>query len=225
MGKKQYLAKNEVKPEWFDSYKSHYVIGHPHKKNGFLPVNDSNIWGAGSVIRKKMWYYLIKNGFEFQNSRTAGKAMGEDSELSIAICVTGHKMYFDDRLWYYHDLSGRVKWEIFLNQMYVTGKTQSLLYLYHICDDYLEAGGEKSFSYAYFNQLLQIIKKAIRSTTTKDILSYIINQFKKRNIYYYFILKYNTLKYLIVNRKQYYSTSKDILNWMRKVKNKYPLNN
>jgi len=97
---------NEEIPEWFEDWKQVFACGKYHKKSGFMKTGDASIWGAGSVLRKSVWRNMRKAGFDFINNKINTNALGEDVELSHAVMFTGEKLYFDERLWFHHDLSG-----------------------------------------------------------------------------------------------------------------------
>ncbi|GAB3712039.1 glycosyltransferase family 2 protein [Flavobacterium koreense] len=121
----------ENKPEWFDKFQFYFVVGKHHPNSGFLKNNDYSINGAGSVIRKKVWNKIYNAGFRFVNSTTAGKAITEDIELSMAVCLAGYKLYFDERLTYIHDLRwGRIDIDSLFLQEEMNGKGNVILYTY-----------------------------------------------------------------------------------------------
>lgn len=198
------------KPEWFNKWENIYVCGKHHDRDGFLDKFDFSIWGAGSVLRKTMWQFLKSHDFKFYNSTSGGKAITEDSELSMAITFTGHQLYFDERLWFNHDLrGGRVNWKNLLEQQSQNGKANAILYMYRIAFDYnLNAK-------PFLNWLF--VKKILRLSW------YLSKSFMKPNNRPRWIFFYNILLELSTNKKKYKDLARESFKWIRKIKNTFPL--
>lgn len=193
------------KPKWFDTWQNCYACGKHHIKNGLLDNEDFSIWGAGSVLPKTMWKYLVSNGFTFYNSTNKGKAMSEDAELSMAILFTANKLYFDDRLWFIHDLrGGRISWGKLLEQQTLNGKTNAILYMYQLSYDY------PSLNYSNINVLF--MKKLI-GLSWHLAKSVIKPNNRPRSIFFY-----NIIKELISNSKKYKERAIDSSGWINKIK-------
>jgi glycosyltransferase involved in cell wall biosynthesis len=200
------------KPEWFEKWQNCYVCGKHHKKNGLLDNKDFSIWGAGSVLRKTMWNHLYNNGFRFHNSISKGKAMSEDAELSMLITFTGHSLYFDERLYFTHDLSGgRINWKNLLTQQALNGKTNAILYIYQLVYDH---NIKKNLNY-----YLQFSKK-ILGLSRHLIKSSLKPKNQPRSMFFYHILKE-----LIINTGNYKKTAFTSADWIKRIKNSHPLSN
>jgi len=125
---------NLSKPKHFDTWQHCFACGKYHK-TGFLKEGDISIWGAGSVLRKSAWLNLKKNGFSFLNSITPGKAMGEDVDIAKAVSLWGYKLYFDERLWFYHNFSdGRFSDKNLMIYVKNNFRNSALLILFLIAD-------------------------------------------------------------------------------------------
>jgi len=198
------------KPKWFDKWENMYVCGKHHQQNGFLAPLNFSIWGAGSVLRKTMWNFLVDSGFSFYNSVDGGKAMTEDAELSMAISFTDHCLYFDDRLWFFHDLrGGRVTWKNLLAQQSLNGKTNAILYMYRLAVDHVSQQ----------NPLVKwLVIKKILGVSWHFTRSFIKPNNKPRWIFFYHILME-----LVLNRIKYEKLAIQSFNWIRKVKDASPL--
>src|SRR5690606_9264100 len=104
-------------PDWFSYMKSYYAIGQQGLISGEIKhyhPSSRFIWGAGSVINMKAYALLKQCGFErVLTYELEGKiARSEDLELSLAIWLTGYKLWYDRRLTYEHALSqDRLSWE------------------------------------------------------------------------------------------------------------------
>ena len=202
--------RGEEKPVWFEKWQQSYACGKHHAKTGFLASGDASIWGAGSVIRKTLWIFLRENGFHFINNTGKGKMLGEDVELSHAVLYSGSKLYFDDRLWYYHDLSGgRITWTNLKKQIKICGCTLPVIY-----------------DMAFKNSPNR--KNRYNLSFIKMIISLSINllvQLSKKNNQ--FLLKYifNQLIELVFHRKKYKQIYYEIFPWISSVKGSFPLKN
>lgn len=196
------------KPDWFDANEQTYVCGKYHQKNGFLKPLKNNIWGAGSILRKKMWEFIRSNGFAFYHSREGGKALSEDAELSMAIMFTGHRMYFDDRLQFTHDLrGGRINRKSFIEMHEMTGKNRVALYMYQLAYD--KDTINFPFLLLYFKQILLSVAK----------LTFFVMIGKTPETKHHV----NGIREMIFNYKKYKKLSQDSSDWVKRIKNTLPL--
>lgn len=205
------LLNTVDKPNWFSRWENCYACGKHHKYNGFLDQKDFSIWGAGSVIRKKMWDFLRTNGFKFSSSIGSGKAITEDAELSLAVSFTGHRLYFDDRLWFTHDLrGGRVSWEGLLNQQIENGKNNATLYTYLLTYNSLTKH-RISYQFMFVMTMLNLCWSLGKSILKPNN--------KPRRLF----LKHILLE-LFFHQKKYKQLNRDSYAWISKISNSYPLN-
>lgn len=198
----------EKKPEWFDKWQHNYACGKHHERSGFLTHGDASIWGAASVMRKTLWAFLRNNGFHFINNTGPGSMMGEDLELAHAVLYSGCKLYFDERLWFYHDLSGgRLTLE--KHKKHVKNSGSALFVIYDIA--YKNSPEAKQwFCFLFFRMILiLIIKLAFHSL-------------KKHNEVMQTYL-YNQLYQIVKHRKKLIQSYYKILPWISKIKNTFPL--
>jgi len=194
------------KPEWFDKWENCYVCGKHHRQNGFLAIRDYSIWGAGSVITKTVWNYITSSGFAFHNSTKGGKAIAEDAELSMAISFSEYKLYFDDRLWFTHDLrGGRISWKNLIAQQAANGKNNAILCMYEIALN-LKTNSSAIANYLFIKKTFEISFRLIKSSMKWK------NQ--PRQIYFF-----NILKELILNANTYKKISLKSFFWINKIKN------
>ena len=198
----------EKTPEWFVKWQQFYACGKHHDKSGFLKQGDVSIWGAGSVIRKTLWVFLRNNGFHFINNTGPGTMFGEDVELAHAIAFSGCQLYFDERLWYHHDLSRRQITKESL-KMQVKNSGSSLFPIYSI---------------AYKNSPDKINRYCI--TFVRMLISMLINLFiqslKKNNKA---TRKYLLVQFigLLINMRKNKKLYREIFPWMSRIKNSFPL--
>jgi len=204
------LFETGEKPEWFDTWEQCYFCGKHHTRNGFLAPGNFSIWGAGSVLRKTMWKFLRSNGFRFYNSTSGGKAITEDAELSIIITFTGHQLYFDDRLWFIHDLrGGRITWENLLAQQILNGKANAILYMYQLACDHI-SNSFSSVNYLFVKKILGLVWHLCTS----------VLKWQNRPKWIFF---YHILKELTTNTKKYKKLSLESIDWIKKIRGTFPL--
>lgn len=206
---KAYFDPGE-KPQWFDSWDRCYVCRKIHLHNGFLKKMDRNIWGAGSVIRKTIWNFLTNRGFAFYNSTNGGKAMTEDTELAMAISFTGQRLYFDDRLWFAHDLrGGRVTWDNLMADRTLNGKNHAIIYMYYL-----------AFKHApeHCPSIIWYLNKKIIG-----LVYALCKSMLKRNNFPAMTYLYHTIVELYTNYHNYKTRSFELFSWVGKVKDSFPL--
>jgi glycosyltransferase involved in cell wall biosynthesis len=198
----------EKKPEWFDKWQHNYACGKHHERSGFLAHGDVSIWGAGSVLRKTQWDFLQKNGFHFINNTGPGSMMGEDLELAHAVLYSGSKLYFDERLWFYHDLSeGRLTWKN--HTKHVKNSGSALFVIYDIA--YKNSPEAKQwFCFLFIRMILILITKLA------------FHSLKKHNGVMRTYL-YNQLYELVKHRKKHIQSYYKIFPWISKIKDTFPL--
>lgn len=101
-------------PEWFEQYKGCYAVGPQGDATGYVADSRGYLWGAGLTIRRSAWEEIINNGFSFSLSGRQGTNLssGEDSEICFALRCFGWRLWYDERLSYYHYLpSFRLTWD------------------------------------------------------------------------------------------------------------------
>jgi glycosyltransferase involved in cell wall biosynthesis len=219
-GSEARFGESVEEPIWFKEMSGAYFVGKFIESSGFLPATNFNIWGAGSVIRKTMWNYLISNGFEFKNSLQAGKAQAEDAELAKIITITGHPLYFDERLTFIHDLSGgRVSEQNLDSQIIINAKCYGWLVFYKIMVKQVKFKKDNLFLFFYVREMLVIIKTLLqkRSTNNKSI-----HRFLKKDYKEILFDKY-LLKEMLLHFFTYYKARKSGLAFIKKIYNQQPL--
>jgi len=104
-------------PEWFPKFEGSYAVGRQATASGRV---NKILYGAGLNIRIEAWNHLVKNSFEFILSDRKGSSLssGGDSELCLAVLLSGYQLYYDDELTFYHEMPDvRVQWE-YLTRLY-----------------------------------------------------------------------------------------------------------
>lgn len=219
-GKEARFGMGVDEPIWFKEMCGAYFVGKFIDSSGFLPPTHFNIWGAGSVIRKSMWNYLISKGFHYKNSLQAGKAQAEDAELAKIITVTGHQLYFDDRLTFIHDLSGgRVSEENLESQIKINAKCYGWLVFYKILVKQVKFRKDHLFMFFYMREVWVLLKniysrKNIKSNTTHRFLT---KDYKEILFDKYLLFE------MLGNFFVYYQSRKKDLRFIKQIYNQKPL--
>ena len=105
-------------PAWFDDFHSPYaVLTEQDLEQMYEPID----WlpTAGLCVRKAAWDRLIQNGFRFQLTGTVGTKLqgGEDTELTLALRMSGWELAVDARLRLQHFMPAqRLRW-IYLRRL------------------------------------------------------------------------------------------------------------
>ena len=91
-------------PLWFEQYKHCYAVGPQNEIAGYVESSAGYLWGAGLTIRKSAWADIISYGFPFTLVGRSGSTLsaGEDVEICFALRCCGWRLWYDDRLTYYH---------------------------------------------------------------------------------------------------------------------------
>jgi len=96
-------------PLWFERYRNYYAVGPPLGESGDITESIGMLWGAGMTIRRTAWHHLTQGGFRFLTKLT-----GEDHELSMALRLSGWRLWLDRDLTMQHFMpAGRLSWAYF----------------------------------------------------------------------------------------------------------------
>ncbi|PLX07993.1 MAG: hypothetical protein C0596_08580 [Marinilabiliales bacterium] len=134
--------------------------------------------------------------------------MGEDTELSHAIMYTGSKLYFDERLWFKHDLSGN-RLSKKNRRAQLKSNDSAIFVVFHMAYH----GNNNNYFYPRYISMLFSLSVNL------------FFQFFKKNNYIafvqlriqYFEFALHPLKYKRLFEKSY--------KWISKIKDTYPLKN
>lgn len=120
-------------PDWFQNYLDVYAVGPQAEKEGYLSGSRNYLHGAGIIMRKDAWDYLINQGFSFMLSGRKGKSMssGEDSEISSAFRMAGFSLWYNPELKFEHVLpESRISWDYVRKLSREFGKSFVVLDIY-----------------------------------------------------------------------------------------------
>ncbi len=100
-------------PYWFEKVEQGFAIGPQAEKEGYVSDERGYIYGAGSIIRKSVYNYLISSDFQLMLKGRIGKSMiaGEDAERSHAFRLLGYELWYDPSLEFWHYMTAnRINW-------------------------------------------------------------------------------------------------------------------
>lgn len=121
----------EEAPVWFGKVERAFVVGGQAKQVGYFDEHSDYVWGAGMVFKMEIWQKLRSCQFSFLIGKNIGKAVGEDSELSLLAKFLGYRFYYDDKLVFRHFMpKERIRWEVAVNYFKGFGITKPYFILY-----------------------------------------------------------------------------------------------
>jgi glycosyltransferase involved in cell wall biosynthesis len=92
-------------PEWFSEVAGMYATGVQRKGGSGRVKGERNmVYGAGMWVRAEAWNHLFRNGFSFFATGRKGNSLSssEDSELCLAMQVSGYEIYYEETLRFEH---------------------------------------------------------------------------------------------------------------------------
>ncbi len=102
------------KPAWFEDFQSAYATGAQGGQGGYVADDPGYLWGAGMTVRRDAWQHLVENGFSPLLMDRRGRAnynSGGDVEISLALRLSGWRLWFEPALRLRHFLLGhRLEW-------------------------------------------------------------------------------------------------------------------
>jgi glycosyltransferase involved in cell wall biosynthesis len=133
LGSRSQAVFESGEPHWFSKVAAANAVGGQAEKRGYLTQKAAMLWGAGMVLRKQVWKRLRACGFSFVTGRHVSKAVGEDSELSLAAAALGYKLFYAPELLLQHHMhSGRLTWQNMLRLSKGFGQTHAYLRYYTV---------------------------------------------------------------------------------------------
>ena len=149
-------AFEETPPAWFSSYEESYAVGPQGASSG---ERTTSLYGAGLNIRKSTWDNLQENGFKFQLTGRKGNQIssGEDSELCLAVILSGQKLFYRSDLTFYHFMPpGRLTWDYLVKLTESFGRAEIILEAYASL-----AKGDRGFNaLKYQNRFFSLLRSA-----------------------------------------------------------------
>jgi len=208
----QGILKSDVEiPQWAQKNQAYFACGPQASKSGLVRGDRNVIYGAGMFMRKDIYFDLVSKGFYIRNLSRTGKKLttGEDDELSFAFHIAGYKVWYDERMKFYHyahpsrltmDYHNRLKTSYFKST-----------YVIRFYRDYLSGYEPKVSKMFWLKELCY---------ATAHALSSLIRKPKKMIIH----RNFHFVKYLISQRSKYNDEVLSILNICHAIDPKYNVN-
>jgi glycosyltransferase involved in cell wall biosynthesis len=120
-------------PEWFKDVEQGFAVGPQGKHEGYVDDSRGYIYGAGSIIRKSVYDYLLLNNFQLIMKGRIGKSMiaGEDYERCQVFRLLGYKLWYDPSLEFEHHMPyTRINWKYVRKLFNSFGKASNYHELY-----------------------------------------------------------------------------------------------
>ena len=152
-------------PSWFEGYQSAYAVGKQADEEGYVPKSRTYLHGAGIVMRKEAWDFLMEQGFTFHLGGRTGKSLGsgEDSEISYAFRLAGYQLWYAPQLTFQHVIDkNRLKWSYLKRLIKAFGRSRVVLEPYHVHLNYepgLKRSIRSSWCFGTFSGLIELLKK------------------------------------------------------------------
>ena len=93
-------------PDWFESSKRGYAVGHQNDYEGDIS-NSNMLWGAGMVTRTELFFACFSAIFPSILTGRKGSELssGEDTEYCMRLLLKGYKLYYYEKLTFTHFIS------------------------------------------------------------------------------------------------------------------------
>ncbi|QNF33814.1 glycosyltransferase family 2 protein [Adhaeribacter swui] len=184
-------------PAWYNRYSSFYATAPQFNKSGYIDSNKPALYGAGLFIKKEVFTRLNQKGFKsiLTDRKGALLSSGGDYELCYAATLIGYKLYYDEKLLFYHYMPAErltINYLQKLTSAIAYSSIQLLIYLHLI-------NGRKLNKYSWIKDTLYILK-----ITLKSLFNLLVrenyNQLENRIDFKY---NYSSLKSIWNMRKMY----------------------
>jgi glycosyltransferase involved in cell wall biosynthesis len=187
------VDQNTIVPEWFTVNSLIYAVGEQYINSGYVTYKQ-NLWGAGSIVKRKCLHNCIKLVEPLLKNR------GEDSEIGYRAIILGYKLYFSKNLIFEHRIDlerlNYTKHSILLNDNNISNE---ILKKYHLFFKYKYFSKKKYIQIIKWNLLYYISFLKLYSINNFDKSYIMINLFTKfgNDIEYATILKFYKKSLLI----------------------------
>lgn len=193
------------KPAWFEGYKKYFAVGRQGTESGDITHKKGCLYGAGMVLRKSHWLQLNKLGFKPLLTCRKGDSLssGGDTEYCYALRLLGYKIWYDERLHFFHFMLSRR-----VNLEYVSKVRKAISYSNFVCEAYLDEMAHKKISSVTLNKK---IKKELKNGFLKKSKNLLMGNFEvKEKSKEYF----RRLYYLKFRQSEYLENRKSIKKWL-----------
>ncbi len=197
-------------PRWFNDYRDYYATGPQNGHSGDITPTRSFVYGAGAVFRASALSALKVKGFENLLTDRKGNSLvtGGDNELGYALVLSGHRIWYDERLQFFHFITAkRLTLSYFLKLARYNAYSKFLLAPYV---DLIHPANRKQFKYSFAWNLLALVLLMVKD----DLLRLPALLMQKR--FYRFRVslagRMGTLKAMISHRGYQYHTLNNLKN-------------
>lgn len=118
------------KPPWFDKDQRAFAVGEQSLQSGKV---NHELYGAGLSVRLQAWRNLVESGFDFLLSDRKGIVItsGGDTEICLAVLLSGYDVYYDDSLNFFHFIPGqRLNWKYLVRLYSSFGRSAPIIHIY-----------------------------------------------------------------------------------------------
>ena len=147
--------------------KGGYAAGPQGKESGDI-TEKGWLYGAGMFLRREIYEDLKAAGFKNLLTGHSGKGLlsGEDAEICYAIVISGNRIWYDERLQFYHYTEiKRTNWDYTLKMFSGYGAANIVLTCYKLAI----AKNLRLFNcWLWYYELLRLIKKWFFSFSILD---------------------------------------------------------
>ncbi len=190
-------AVSDIKfPEWFVKYQNFYAVGEQFPHNGRVFGVRNVVYGAGMIVQRKAWEYIVSKGFTFFTLGRTGKSLssGEDSEMCLAFQIAGFDIWYNNSLRFKHYIEPKRLTITYLQRLQ-KGMSSSG-YVTQFYRRFLFGYTPKITRYFWFKEFLYSIKEILLFTNKNNIkrnIAFALYLIKERNNYNVTVKKIVTL--------------------------------
>jgi len=151
-------------PAWFSKYQDAFAVGPQADQNGYVPNTRTYLHGAGLIVRKIVWDFIVSKGFSFILSDRKGKSLnsGGDSELSAIFRMAGYQLWYDSGLEFKHVIPAeRLNWAYVINLSREFGKSSVVLGIYRSKINNL-SGWKRLKSFSWIISILICLREILK---------------------------------------------------------------
>lgn len=188
------IARLDIdQPEWFLKYQHSYAVGAQRSQTGLIEDRPGHVYGAGSFFRREPMLEILEAGFyPSLTGRTATSLLsGDDLEWCWLLQLQGYKIYYNDSLRFFHDLSAtRLHKSYYIKLKAGTSAGGALLYAYRTFFEkrnLTETEFKARYSREYFKNRLRYLKNRIfkNADTWEQELAMAILKSRKQSFHRY----------------------------------------
>jgi len=151
------------KPEWFDTYQLNFAVGVQSSSLSELSKTET-VYGAGFIVRKKIFQKLDSIGFQSLLSDRKGTDLmsGGDTEICYVTKYLGYEIYYSNRLRFKHLMpEGRMNWQYLKQLHYGFGRSRLYLQAYKHMEAMNEIPGANLRYPFWFDKYIHQLKELI----------------------------------------------------------------